>query len=210
VIRLAINANPEYFETEEKEDFEHELVAIRYVGPNRRYSNSSTVTQGRYPTNQDFVRDSWYVAFVPEATPEADPGEGLAWFERSSAFEVSYEPATIARILVEKYEGEIEAGGPFPGNDFGGFRPRVYDALGLKSEAEAGATIAEQLAELAGTDVEAEVEDVDPVDLFVEEYDRGELKDLVKETREGTDEFALTGKNMRDMAEFLVEKEVEP
>lgn len=207
---MAIYANPDYFEREQDGHIEQVLVAVRYVGPSRWFSNPSTATQGRWPTGQNFLVDQWYVAFVPESTPDGDPGEGIAWFERSPAFEVEYDPEAIAAVLVDNNLYEEQPGGPIgDGESVPGFPERVRDALGLEDPVTAGASDVEQLKALAGAG-DGGPERPDPVEEFVSEYDRTELKDVVKATREDTDHFNLRGKSMRDMAEFLVEEGVEP
>lgn len=206
---MAIYANPSYFEQDERGTIDQVLVAVRYVGPSRRYSNNSTATQGRWPTNQDFLTDLWYVAFVPESTPDGDPGEGIAWFERSPEFEVEYDPEHIAEVLVDRYDGEIEAGGPIGENDrVPDVEGKMRDALDLDDPTSKGGTAyREQLKDLAGVDDEAAAGDpLSEEERLVHDHDRTELKDMVKDARADAEEFNLRGKSMEDMAEFLVAK----
>lgn len=204
---MAIYANPSYWEQDLAGEFNHVLVAVRYTGPSRRYSNNSAATQGRWPTSQDFLQGHWYTAFVPESTPDNDPGEGIAWFERSPDFEVSYDAEQIAEVLVQQYEGEIEAGGPIGDEDtLPEFDERVHEALGLEAPEEAGETYSQQIAELAGVPTEEVQDDLSPEEQLVQDYDREELKEQVKDEREDSGEFSLRGASMQDMAEFLVTK----
>lgn len=208
---MAIYANPEYWERDQEGHIDHVLVAVKYTGPDRFYSNNSTATQGRWPTRGNFLQDIWYVAFVPEDTPEGASGEGVAWFDRHEHFEVAYEPADIARAIVEYNGGELVPGGPIgEGDTVPGFDGRVREALGLEEQVQAGKTYEEQLRELADIDDADAVEEPDPVDEFVGSYTRAELKEVVKATREDAEEFSLRGKSMQDMAEYLVGQEVDP
>lgn len=204
---MAIYANPDYWEQDERGHIDHVLTAVKYVGPSRFYSNNSASTQGRWPTRGNFLHGIWYVAMVPESVPEGVSGEGVAWFERNDAFEVEFEPAAIARALIEDNAGELAPGGPIgDGDSLPGFEERVREALGLVDEIEAGTTYDEQLRELAGlTDAPDEAEEATGAEYLVEEYGRDELKAAVKAVRESTDEFSLRGKSMRDMADYLVE-----
>lgn len=204
----AIYANPEYFERDEEGLIDHVLVAVRWVGNSRWYSNNSTHTQGRWPTGQNFLHGSWYVAFVPESVPPGDPGEGIAWFERNEGFEVEYDPARIAEVLLDHGFDGIEAGGPIgDGDTLPGFDEKARNALGIEPVAEAGKTELEQLKELAGMEASpADAPSQEPDEYLVNEYDRTALKEAVKATREDTDEFSLRGKSMADMAAYLVDK----
>lgn len=208
---MAILANPSYFEQEQQGNTEQVLVAVRYTGKQRFYSNASAWNQGRWPDETSFRQDTWYVGFVPEYVPDGDPGSGLAWFERSSPFEVELSPEGIAAILLEKNYLDLEPGGPIgEGETVPGFDRKLQEALGLQDPVDAGASYTEQLKDLAGVD-EAPVEDEDlsREDELVNEYDRGELKAAVKAVREDAEEFSLRGVSMDDMAEFLVDKDVE-
>lgn len=205
---MSILANPSYFEQEQQGNTEQVLVAVKYTGKQRFYTNAAAWNQGRWPDETSFRQDTWYVGFVPEYVPDGDPGSGLSWFERSSPFEVELEPEGIAEILLDKNYLDLEPGGPIgDGDSVPGFDAKVVDALGLEPPVEAGATHAEQLREMAGVDDAPATEEPDPVEEFVNEYDRNELKEQVKTAREDAEEFSLRGASMEDMAEFLVSKE---
>lgn len=206
---MAILANPSHFELEAQGDTEQVLVAVRYTGPNRRYSNRSAANQGLWPDYTDFIHDVWYVAFVPEDPPEGASAAGVAWFERNSNFDVAYDPEAIAGVLLDRNYLSLEPGGPIgEGDTLPDFDSKLRDALGLEDPVEAGASYEDQLRDLAGRDDEEDGSDADdPVDKMVAEHDRGELKDRVEGVREDAQEFSLRGASMEDMAEFLVSKE---
>lgn len=205
---MAILANPQYFEQERQGNIEQALAAIRYTGPDRKYSSNAVANQGRFPDRQTFLNGQWYVAFVPETVPEGDTGTGIAWFERSAEFDVEFDPERIAEILLDRNYLSLEPGGPIGETDtLGDFHGRVAEALGLEDPVEAGATYEEQLKELADVDEAVATDEADPVAELVNNNDRGELKERVKDAREDADEFSLRGVSMEDMAEFLVEKE---
>lgn len=203
---MSILANPSYFEQEQLGTIEQALVAVRYVGASRKYSSPAAANQGRFPDRHAFLRNVWYVAFVPETVPDGDSGSGVAWFERSSDFDVEFDPERIAEILLDKNYLDLEPGGPIGESDaLPGFNQKVADALGLEDEIEAGATYEDQLKSMAGVDEAAATEEADPVDQLVNEHDRAELKERVKAARADAEEFSLRGASMQDMAAFLVE-----
>lgn len=206
---MAILANPSYFEQEQQGNTEQALVAVKYTGKQRFYTNAAAWNQGRWPAETSFRQDTWYVGFVPEYVPEGDSGSGLTWFERSSPFEVELDPAGIAEILLQKNYLELEPGGPIgDGDSLPGYYQKLEEGLGLVDEIEAGQTHEEQLRELAGVDEAPAVEeDLSDEERLVQELDRDELKDRVKEAREDAEEFSLRGASMEEMAEFLVDKE---
>lgn len=205
---MAILANPDHFEREQRGDTNQVLVAVRYVGNSRRYSNRSAATQGLWPDYTSFLADEWYVGFVPEAVPKGGDAAGVAWFERSDVFEVEYDPERIAEILLDRNYVSLEPGGPIgEGETVPGFEAALQEALGIQPPHEAGATYADQLKAMAGVeDAPAEADDVTPEERLVNEHDRAELKEMVKEAREDAGEFSLRGASMEDMAAFLVEK----
>lgn len=206
---MAVLANPQYFELEQDDEAEQVLVAARFVGDARKYSGSAPVNQGRWPDNQIWLEDQWYVAFVPERVPENDSGAGVAWFERAGSFEVEFDPERIAEILVDRNYVDLQPGGPIgDGDTVPGFWGKLEDALGIEDEIEAGESYADQLEALAGVDDSPATAESDPVDAMVNEYGRGDLKDKVKAAREDADEFSLRGASMQDMAEYLVDQEV--
>lgn len=208
---MSIYANPSYFEREQEGHIEHVLVAVRYTGPSRWYNNNSAASQGKWPTNQNFLQGIWHVAFVPESTPSGMSGEGVAWFERNEHFDVAFDPETIARAIIEDNGGELNVGGPIgEGESVRGFDAKLRESLGLEDPIAAGMPLIDQLYEVAGIDRTEGLDDRGPVELFVDDYDRDELKDLVTDTREDASEFSLRGVSMQDMAEYLVEKGVEP
>lgn len=207
---MAILANPQYFEQEHEGNVEQVLVAVRYVGPNRKYSSNAAVNQGRFPNRQAFLNGQWYVAFVPETLPDDDTGTGIAWFERSAEFDVAFEPERIAEVLLERNYVSLAPGGPIgEGDSLPGFDAKVEEGLGLDDEIEAGASYEEQLEELAGVEEAPATEDLSDEERLVQDHDRGELKDRVEDAREDADEFSLRGVSMEDMAEFLVSKQNE-
>ena len=199
---MGVHANDEFLNLEGEADVTHTLVAIRYTGGGS-YTDPSVNNQGRYPVRQSFASGTWYFSLIPESTPESDPGTGVAWFERSDDFEVEYDPAEIARLMLGKNY--------LPTNVFGDspeprVQQRVLDALGLEDEVKAGQTYEEQLAELAGADGDVTVEE-SREDTLVANYDRGTLKQAVKTVREDSDEFSLRGKSMEEMAGYLAEQD---
>lgn len=205
---MPILANPDYFQKEADGEVEQVLVAVKFVGDNRHYSNNAVVNQGRFPDRMTFIQGQWYVGFVPEETPDYDEGTGIAWFERSGDFEVVFDPEEIAEILLSYNYVDLDPAGPIgDGDTLPGYHAKVADALDLEDEIEAGMTHEEQLREMANLDDDAGPEAQDPVDALVYNHDRGELKELVKEHREDASEFSLRGASMEDMAEFLVETE---
>lgn len=208
---MAIYANPTYFEREAEGHIEHVLVAVRYTGPNRWYANNSAHTQGRWPTDANFLEGIWYVGFVPEAIPQGIAGEGVAWFERNEHFDVAFDRATIARVILEYGGAELIPGGPIgEGDTLPGFDEKVRDALGLEPPHEAGKPEIDQLYDIADIDRTEGIDTRDAETVFVEDYGRDELKELVKETREDASEFSLRGASMHDMAAYLVEQGIEP
>jgi hypothetical protein len=199
---VGVHANDEFLDLEGEADVTHTLAAIRYTGGGS-YTDPSVNNQGRYPVRQSFASGTWYFSLIPESTPESDPGTGVAWFERSDDFEVEYDPAEIARLMLGKNY--------LPTNVFGDspeprVQQRVLDALGLEDEVEAGQTYEEQLAELAGADEDEVVDERSRSEELFNDYDRGELKGAVKQVREDADEFSLQGASTEEMAEFLAEQ----
>lgn len=204
---MAILANPDHFEMDHDGEIEQELVAVKYVGTDRRYSNRSAATQGLWPDYTSFSRDVWYVAFVPESVPEGVSASGMAWFERNADFEVVYDPERIAGILLDRNYVSLEPAGPIGERDtLPGFWDRLHEALGIEDPAEAGARYEEQLRELAGRDdPDDDVETVATAKDLVDSFTRAELKEGVKAVRVDASEFSLRGTTMDEMADYLVE-----
>lgn len=195
-----VHANDDFLDRAEEEGFDHALVAVRYVGKSPSFADPSAVNQGRYPVRTAFNAGTWYVALIPESTPDADAGTGVAWFERSSEFEVEYGPEKIAEYLLGKNYLPSDVFGDSPD---GRVRDKVIDFLGLEDEVEAGQTYEEQLRELAGVENSPATESVPREEELLGEYDRAELKDATKSARDGPDDFGLRGKSTEDMAQYL-------
>lgn len=207
---MAILASPDHFEQDREGEIEQTLVAVRYVGNRRRYTNRSVASQGLWPEYTSFRKGSWYVAFVPESVPDGVSAAGVAWFERNDNFEVAYDPERIAEILLDQNYVDLQPGGPIGERDaLPNFQEKVHDALNLQPQ-HVGGTYEEQLRELADVDEDVGPDDPDPVDELVNAFTRGELSDSVKAVREDSDEFSLRGVTMEEMAEYLVDQTDDP
>lgn len=196
-----IHANAEWFEKEQDGEISLALAAIEYTGSARRYNNSAVVNQGRWPTETEFTAGNTLVGFVPESTPQGDTGTGLAWFERSSDFDVRLGADEVCEALASYNYIDLTPTAADPGA-IDGFDQRLQEALGLEDPLEAGVPLEVQVRERAGVD-EPTKEGRSEIQRLIEENDREELKDRVKEKRESTDEFSLSGASMQDMAKFL-------
>jgi hypothetical protein len=177
-----------------------ELIALRYTGQHSSVATRGALaSQGRWPGTAPLNAGIWYFALVPD--------EGLAYLENRDDLDIVYadDRERFAEALLSKDR--------LPDNVFGRgadpeLRDRVYEALGLEDPVDGG-RIPNQLRDIVGVDEEDADEGGDDgrAATLVSEYGRDELKAVVKEVREDTDEFGLRGAEVTEMAEFLAKQD---
>lgn len=136
-------------ELEENGEDELTVAAIRYTGPQSIYNSNSLTTQGSFPSLgvlQGGPGDEpgpWKVALVPS--------KRTGFYENHNDLEIKYDPETIAAAFLEKNTLPSPVFGPNSDPDI---RERVLDKLDIERLPRRAEGIREELAEIAGTDVD--------------------------------------------------------
>lgn len=159
-------------ELEERGEDELVLAAIRYTGPNSTYNSPALQNQGGLPTHAPLQGRNgrpgpWKVVLIPS--------KSVGYFEKHSDLEIAYDRETVATAFLEK--------NTLPSNVFGDridsyVQERVLDRLGIERVPRTTEGIREELAEIAGADVDPGEEA--GVDTFDYDLTRSELWSVAK------------------------------
>lgn len=207
----AVTASPHDLDAEEAGDLSLELIAVRYTGQQTLWDTEQHLRQAGWPglapldggATADDV-GSWQVALVADRY--------LSRYEGRPDLEVVYpeQREQMAQVILDIDDDPTRAlenvFGPGSDSDL---RERVFDALGIDTEAKAG-PFEEQLRDLAGIDEEEVEEDTADKSLVAtltsesEGYSRRELGDICKALRDGPGDFNLQqNASKTERAEFI-------
>lgn len=184
-------------ELEDEGEDELTVAALRYTGPQSVYNTSALQNQGYFPS-----------VGVLQGGPGDEPGpytvalipsKRLGYYENHRDLEIDYSKETVAEALIEKNTLPSPVFGP---NEDPNIRERVLDLLELDSLPRTDEGIREELAEIAG-------EEVDPGEEAGEEqfpYDltRSELWSVSKPL---DPPFDWNGLKVTEAEEFLLEQD---
>jgi hypothetical protein len=139
---MSIRTNRNYEDAAAEGDVELVMAAITYVGERSVYNNENIRTQGGYPALDGFQKGQTKIAKIPSGD--------LGWWERNTAFEISYNPEDFARTLLELNFVPEQITGPGYDTDL---RTDFCEKLGIEPAASDEGW-REKLAEAAGVDLE--------------------------------------------------------
>lgn len=211
------------------------LIGLRYTGPKSAVPANQPRQQGGWPGRQAFQGGAAVETDEDGRVLERDPGpmqiginpdwlddtvEGgsLTGLEALQDFEVIYDPSDIAARLLEAnflppaaFGSPADTSGDRVAPDYE-IREAVFDHLGLEDQGAGPGSheqYREQLAEIAGIDLDADAEaavDDQRAQELVTQYSRSALKDAVDALRAGPDDIALNAKKL-EFAEWLAQQD---
>lgn len=183
-------------ELEDEGEDELVVAALRYTGSQSVYNAPALRDQGYFPSHGVLQGapdgpGPWTVALFPS--------KRLGFFETHQDLEIAYDPATIAEAFLEK--------NTLPQNIFGAnvnqhVQDRVLDKLGLDVLPRDSQAVREELAEVAGDDVDAGEEAEE--ENFDYDLTRSELQNAAKPF---DPDFHIGHAKSTELEEFLLEQD---
>lgn len=184
-------------ELEDEGEDELTVAAVRYTGPQSVYNTNALRTQGYFPSigvlqgGPDGRPGPWTVALIPS--------KRLGYYERHRDLEIAYDKETVAEALVEKNTLPSPVFGPGEDPEV---RERVLDLLELDVLPRTSEGIREELAEIAGEEVDPGEEAAE--DQFDYDLTRSELWSVAKPL---DPPFEWNGMGVTEAEEFLMEQD---
>jgi len=137
-------------ELEDEGEDELTVAALRYTGPQSVYNTTALRNQGYFPSvgvlqgGPNGEPGPWVVALIPS--------KRLGFYETHRDLEIDYSKEAVAEALVEKNTLPSTVFGP---NEDPNVRDRILDLLEMDTIPRTNEGIREQLAEIAGEEVDA-------------------------------------------------------
>lgn len=137
-------------ELEDEGEDELTVAALRYTGPQSVYNTNALRNQGYFPSvgvlqgGPNGEPGPWMVALIPS--------KRLGFYETHRDLEIDYSKEAVAEALVEKNTLPSTVFGP---NEDPNVRDRILDLLEMDTIPRTNEGIREELAEIAGEEVEA-------------------------------------------------------
>lgn len=211
------------------------LIGLRYTGPKSAVPANQPRQQGGWPGQQAFqggppvdrAEDGrvlerepgpMQIGINPDWLDDSVEGGSLTGLEALPDFEVIYEPEELAARLLEAnflppaaFGSPADTSGGRVAPDFE-IREAVFDHLGLEDRGSGPGSherYREQLAELAGIDLDADAEaavDDQRAQQLVSEHSRRTLKDAADVLRDGPDDISLNSKKL-EFAQWLAQQD---
>lgn len=184
-------------ELEDEGEDELTVAALRYIGPQSVYNTTALRNQGYFPSvgvlqgGADGEPGPWVIALIPS--------KRLGYYENHRDLEIDYTKETVAEALIEKNNLPSPVFGP--GED-PNIRERVLDLLELDTLPRTNEGIREELAEIAGEEVEAGEEAGE--EEFSFDLTRSELWSVAKPL---DPPFDWNGLKVTEAEEFLLDQD---
>ena len=184
-------------ELEDEGEDELTVAALRYTGPQSVYNTTALQNQGYFPSvgvlqgGPNGEPGPWVVALIPS--------KRLGFYETHRDLEIDYSQEAVAEALVEKNTLPSTVFGP---NEDPNVRDRILDLLEMDTIPRTNEGIREQLAEIAGEEVEPGQEAEE--DGFDFDLTRSELWSVAKPL---DPPFDWNGLKVTEAEEFLQEQD---